>query len=1103
MATQILDQIFDITVKGISELGILEQRYAKLNQSQRKLTTSTNALGNELKKDHFSGIDSRGRRWSSTITSLDGKTRTFTYSMSQATGVTKRLSNSIKALNSIARITGGVILGSLVSRGVAALTNAMIGSVSAAAEFSLKIGEIRTISQNSQLSFERWSQSVRQLSDAFGTPIVEVAEGAYQALSNQIAEGAETTQFLAEAQRLAVISVASTDDAVLALTGTLNAYNLGAEEARNVSDAFFKTIELGRLRLSEIAGDIGRVNILGANLGVTYQEVDAALATLTIQGVNAAEGMTFLRNVFLKLTRPTKYMKQLFAEWGVSSGQAAIATFGFQGVLQKLADRAAQAADPMDELGQIFGRIRAIIGGTGLVNALDRFNDNLKEIVSSSKSADEALEIMRNNIGYRFRVEMNKTANFFKVDVGQKIVKTIVELSDKVGGLANIFETSFKAIATAGEFLIFLFGTRLVVAVGAWVSTMKMAAYVQGGLFLGNMLIATRAMKAQAVAVYALSAAYATLTKAIALLGPALLAYLSYKVIRDLYKGVDEINFANTQLTQDFIDESNVRQQKWNEEIDNLVEGATSGLQQAAQQYDQLAAAIRGALNELYALADAQRAFNDLLYDLEFDVLEREGRVREAEALALDRIKNAQDKLREFLGSREQLNDAQLETIENLIKDVRAQVRRLDSLKREFETQIRERIRILPPGAGRDADVELKRLRENFKRVNDESRLGTTILRNLLNLAKQIGRQRLGADVTEFDTPAAQRQIEDASAAYDEARADLQGLLDQLQAFGTESKQSEKEINDFLLEVSKIGQTLNDQFKTLRESKSITGFLLRGNENIAAFLESLNQLNDAAKETDATNFNQLAEAIKGLQEFFASKTPEDFEALSRASKAILNIDAEQAETVKTALDEIAGKLNDIEDAFAAKEARRNLLQQLSEQMNISVEDIEAKVQAMIADIQSGVTAFENFERTGATSVAEVTQQFRDATKEIARLAAQARQLVAEILAARQRAQQGGYFGKYITRQAGGSIGKDSVSILADPREFIMNAKSTSKFLPQLVAMNSGSRRFESGGPVTNNNIGDINVNVTQPNSSAREIAAQIRRELTRSTVRLN
>jgi hypothetical protein len=96
-----------------------------------------------------------------------------------------------------------------------------------------------------------------------------------------------------------------------------------------------------------------------------------------------------------------------------------------------------------------------------------------------------------------------------------------------------------------------------------------------------------------------------------------------------------------------------------------------------------------------------------------------------------------------------------------------------------------------------------------------------------------------------------------------------------------------------------------------------------------------------------------------------------------------------------------------------------------------------------------------------------------------------------------------FFGGPITRQAGGSVGKDSVPILASPGEFVLNERASRKFLPQLIAMNSGSRRFESGGPVTNNSIGDINVSVTQPGSDARTIAETIRREIRRNTVRLN
>ena len=65
---------------------------------------------------------------------------------------------------------------------------------------------------------------------------------------------------------------------------------------------------------------------------------------------------------------------------------------------------------------------------------------------------------------------------------------------------------------------------------------------------------------------------------------------------------------------------------------------------------------------------------------------------------------------------------------------------------------------------------------------------------------------------------------------------------------------------------------------------------------------------------------------------------------------------------------------------------------------------------------------------------------------------------------------------------------------------------TASLSPQLTAMNSGAANFNSGGQVSNTNVGDINVSVNGGDTSertVRNIASSLRREIKRGTVRLN
>jgi hypothetical protein len=101
-----------------------------------------------------------------------------------------------------------------------------------------------------------------------------------------------------------------------------------------------------------------------------------------------------------------------------------------------------------------------------------------------------------------------------------------------------------------------------------------------------------------------------------------------------------------------------------------------------------------------------------------------------------------------------------------------------------------------------------------------------------------------------------------------------------------------------------------------------------------------------------------------------------------------------------------------------------------------------------------------------------------------------------------------WYGDYVSRFAdGGSVGSDNIPAMLRAGEFVVNRDAARQILPELMAANFGSTRFNSGGEaVTNNNIGDINITVDGGNTSettVRRIGESLRREIKRGTVRLN
>jgi TP901 family phage tail tape measure protein len=335
----------------------------------------------------------------------------------------------------------------VIGRFIAELRSA----VDTAAQFQVKIAEIRTISQDNQQGFKEWGSQIRALSDEFGNPILDVAAGVYETISNQVAKGAQAVQFMSKALEFGRVTQASAADSVNLLSSALNSFKLNADQTEKVASIFFRVIDLGRVRASELANTFGRVGPLAQALGVSLEETGAAIATLTINGVPANETYTLINNVLTHLLKPTKEMRILLERLGFATGEAFIQANGFAGALRIIERETEGSTEALGALFQDMRAIRGIVGLTG--SALDGFEKNLRKI-SDPEPYKRAQEQFKNLAGKDFQVELNKIKNFFVQDFGQSIVNTFGELgksTDVFGGRLGTLSEITKRLVNVGS----------------------------------------------------------------------------------------------------------------------------------------------------------------------------------------------------------------------------------------------------------------------------------------------------------------------------------------------------------------------------------------------------------------------------------------------------------------------------------------------------------------------------------------------------------------------------------------------------------------------------------------------------------------------------
>lgn len=343
----------------------------------------------------------------------------------------KRGSNSIR---SFAKSIGSL----LAIRAVVGLFNTFTGVLASttkeAREFGLAIAEVQTIAGSLNSSSEALNKRVLDLSSSLGTDALDTARGLYQVLSNQVVEAGESFEFLAQAQKLAITTVASTSEAVDALSSVMNAYGDSAGDAETVSDSLFEAVNVGRFTLNEIANIIGRVTSLTAQMGITWNETVSAIAAMTQTGVRVDTAITQLRAVVVKLLKPTEEMQKLYQSWGVKDGPTAIKTFGgLQGVLTKLSQ---ETNGSTAEMTKFFNEVRGLAGVLGLnIDNGERFAKVLDQIENSAGAASKAFQGFQASQAQQLTKEMTRLKN------------EVIQLGQALQPITTFFTTGFADIA--------------------------------------------------------------------------------------------------------------------------------------------------------------------------------------------------------------------------------------------------------------------------------------------------------------------------------------------------------------------------------------------------------------------------------------------------------------------------------------------------------------------------------------------------------------------------------------------------------------------------------------------------------------------------------
>ena len=300
--------------------------------------------------------------------------------------------SAVSALRKVNTATVGV------TKSVGLLTTALraipfIGIADAARRFFKGFAEadeaaaaVRTLGVDSERLQKKLLGVTAELKGQIGQ--TELLAASYDVASAGFNDAASAADILKAASLGAKGGLSDLNTVADATTSVLNAYGLSSDKAAKLVDGFIQTQNDGKIVVAQYAKQIGRVAPVAAAAGVGIEDLNAAISTVTAQGVPIESTFAGIRQIIAGVLKPTAEAAKVAEALGIEFNTAAIKAKGFGGFL---ADVVQKTGGSEVALTQLFGSVEAISALLPLTNdGLVSFNKNLENQAKSAGAAKNA-----------------------------------------------------------------------------------------------------------------------------------------------------------------------------------------------------------------------------------------------------------------------------------------------------------------------------------------------------------------------------------------------------------------------------------------------------------------------------------------------------------------------------------------------------------------------------------------------------------------------------------------------------------------------------------------------------------------------------------------
>lgn len=336
----------------------------------------------------------------------------------------------------------------------AAISGAIAVAAVTAADFEKQMSRVKAISGATETEFKSLKEEALRLGATTSKSASEVAKG----MEDMAAMGFSVNEIMAAMP--GVISAAEAAGSDLAVTSgivaaALNAFQLEASEASRVADILAMTANVSAAGVEDMGYAFKYAAPIANSLGISMEEVAAAIGIMTNAGLEGSQAGTSLRQILISLNNPAEAQAKIMEKLGFSMRDANGESKSLSEIIGDLT-KATEGMTKAEKLATIAklvgseaasGMISILEGG---VDRLDEFTEALR---NSEGAAKDAAEVMMDNYAGSFE-EFQGALETLGIKVGDSFLPIFRDAVDAAGELVNKFnEIDGKSIMVTGSFI--------------------------------------------------------------------------------------------------------------------------------------------------------------------------------------------------------------------------------------------------------------------------------------------------------------------------------------------------------------------------------------------------------------------------------------------------------------------------------------------------------------------------------------------------------------------------------------------------------------------------------------------------------------------------